>query len=74
METKALSRRDLLRDTGLMAIASATSGAVILGPDHVWALSTSSLDPQVPSGMWLEFAWRGSGKLGLASQAAKSIG
>jgi hypothetical protein len=27
------------------AIALATSGAVILGPDYVWALSTSSLDP-----------------------------
>ena len=28
-----------------MAIASATGGAVILGHDYAWALSTSSLDP-----------------------------
>ena len=45
MEIKAVSRRDFLRDTGLMAIASATGGAVILGHDCAWALSTSSLDP-----------------------------
>jgi len=45
MEIKAVSRRDFLQDTGLMAIASATGGAVILGHDYTWALSTSSLDP-----------------------------
>ena len=45
MEIKAVSRRDFLRNTGLMAIASATGGAVILGHDYAWALSTSSLDP-----------------------------
>jgi hypothetical protein len=45
MEIKAVSRRDFLRDTGLMAITSATGGAVVLGHDLAWALSTSSLDP-----------------------------
>ena len=33
-----------------------------------------SKDGWVPSGMWLEFAWRGSGKLKLSHQAARSIG
>jgi hypothetical protein len=42
MESDGLRRRDLLRTTGLVALAA--GGAIVFGPDHAWAMSTASLD------------------------------
>ena len=44
METDGMHRRDFLRNTVAVG-ALAAGGAVIFGPDHAWALSTTSLDP-----------------------------
>jgi hypothetical protein len=46
MQAKALSHREFLRDTGLMATELATGGA--FGPDYAWAFFTSALDRTQP--------------------------
>jgi hypothetical protein len=45
MKAEALSRRDFLRHSGLVATGLATVGKIIFGTDYAWALSTSALDP-----------------------------
>ena len=45
MKAEALSRRDFLRHSGLVATGLATVGTIIFGTDYAWALSTSALDP-----------------------------
>lgn len=45
METDGLRRREFLRNTGIVVGALAAGGTVIFGPDHAWALATTSLDP-----------------------------
>lgn len=45
MRTDGLSRRNFLRTSGIAVTALATGGAMIFGPDHAWAMATTSLDP-----------------------------
>lgn len=44
MGSNELSRRDFLRTTSVLATTVAAGGTIIFGPDHAWALSTTSLD------------------------------
>jgi hypothetical protein len=44
MHGNVLSRREFLRDTGLIAIGLATGAAVAFPQDFAWALSISALD------------------------------
>lgn len=47
METDGLRRRDFLRTSGIAVTALAAGGSMIFGPNHAWAMATSSLDPHV---------------------------
>ena len=44
MKANTPSRRGFLRGTGLVAMALATGGTIILAPDYTWALSTTAID------------------------------
>jgi hypothetical protein len=45
MRTNVLSRREFLRETGVVAAGFSTGGTIIFGQDYAWARSTSALDP-----------------------------
>jgi hypothetical protein len=45
MRGNVWSRRELLRETGVVVLGMATGGAVIFAENFAWALSTSALDP-----------------------------
>jgi len=40
-----LRRRQFLRTSGIAVTALAAGGSMIFGPDHAWAMATTSLDP-----------------------------
>jgi hypothetical protein len=44
MDSKGLSRRDFLRNTGVAASVAAAGGGIAFGPDYAWAMSTTSID------------------------------
>lgn len=45
MKQDGLRRREFLRTSGIVVTAFAAGGSMIFGPDHAWAIATTSLEP-----------------------------
>jgi len=43
-QSKGVSRRQFLQNSGATAAGLAAAGGIVFGPDHAWALSTKTLD------------------------------